>query len=157
MKNLLKLGLAVGAFLLMQTSVSAQDTPDGTLPEHALTHPTIVKIEYPNEKSSHRDQPAVSTNYQKYVGAQDTDPIEIQRDKENVGKLFIKGRGTLNHVRIFVDSPDSENPVLQHTFRGVNFEDIDIRTLADGDYIIESISPHSVTQIPMHLKTIGTN
>ena len=156
MKNLLALLLISLGILQSQSSI-AQDTPDGNTPEHSLLHPTIVKIDFPTEMSSHRSHP-VSTEYEKYIETHDTNPVEVQRDKSNIGKVFIKGRGSLNTVRIYTENAvEGDYPVLQHTFRGVNYEAIDIVDLADGNYVIEYVSPHTVTEIPLSIKTIGTN
>jgi len=118
--------------------------------------PTIVKIDFPNEMSSKRVH-QVSTENEKFVNGYDATPIDIQRDKDNTGKLYIKGRGTLNHIRIFKEGSVDEYPLIDHTFRGVNFEEINIADLTDGHYRLEYISPHTTTEMALNLYTTGTN
>lgn len=149
--------MVMGLGLISSAALYAQhDSPNGDDPAHSLTNPTIVKIEFPDQMSHKRVHP-VSTPSEKYVPAEDTNPIDIHREQGAPAKLFIKGRGSLNHIRIFSEGDQSGYPIIDHTFRGVNFEEINLANLADGNYIIEYISPHQTTEIPMGIQTMGAN
>lgn len=155
MKTLNVLLMTFGLAIFAGSTVSAQDNPGDDLAV-SLSRPTIATIEFPGEMSSRRVH-AVSTANEKYVGTDYKGAIDIQRGASAPGKLFIKGRGTLNHVRIFQVDDASGFPVLDHTFRGVNYEEIDIAALPDGDYVIQYVSPHQAVEFSLHLTGTGAN
>ena len=150
-------------FLGLSLSLQAQQGPNDNQPidiiDHsdALTQPTIIEVDFPDDISSTRVRP-VSDAHTEYMKPYDETPIHLQRDEANPAKLFIKGRSSLNYVHIYEEGyAEDEYPLQKHTFRGVNYEEINLSELGDGNYIIKVISNHSITETPLELQTTGFN
>lgn len=130
------------------TAVVAQDSP---------LQPTIVEIEFPNQMSTHKRKP-VSDDYNYYMKAYDETPVDLQREPERPAKLFVKGRSHLNHVEIYdEDAPDDAYPLIDVTFRGTNYQEIDLSKLGDGNYEVRVVSLHTETYASLSLSTAGAD
>ncbi|MCH2043559.1 MAG: hypothetical protein MK212_05415 [Saprospiraceae bacterium] len=135
-------------FLGIQFS-QAQDKDNASY----ILRPTIVKIKFPEEVSAKRTKP-ISNKHQYYLDNMKENDISLVRDYENPAILYVKGRGSLNHVEIYrKDAAEGDYPIIDETFRGVEFQQINLSRLGDGEYMIKVISPHNISENFLALST----
>jgi len=138
------------SFLLLGLVATAegQDNP---------LQPTIVEIDFPEQMSAKKRKP-VSDDFNYYMKAYDETPVDLKRDQQRPAKLFVKGRSRLNYIEIYEENaPETAYPLIDITFRGTNYQEVDLSKLKDGDYEVRIISLHTETYAALSINTIGTN
>ena len=145
-----------GLFLLLPMSAYAQSEPAY---EPTLNHSTAPTIEQIDSKDIlERKKPRVNTPNEYYLKFRDTSSIELIRERNNAAKIHIQGRGSVNSIDIFDENNiESDYPVVSRTFRGVNYETIDLSELQDGEYRIRFASPRTVTEHKLSIKSLVDN
>lgn len=122
-----------------------------------ILQPTIVKIKFPEEVSAKRTK-RVSNEHNHYLDNMKEKDINLVRDKKNPAILYVKGRGSLNHVEIYrKDAAEGDYPIIDETFRGVEFRQINLSRLGDGEYTVKVISPHNISENFLALRTNTEN
>lgn len=145
-----------GLFAMLPTWAIAQQEPQYEPTLNHSTTPTIERIE--SQDIIERKKPHVSTPNEYYLKFRDTSNIEIIRERDNAAKIHIQGRGSVNSIDIFDENNlDSDYPVLSRTFRGVNYESIDLSELQDGEYRIRFASPRTTTEHKLSIKSLVDN
>ncbi len=145
-----------GLLLLMPMLATAQTEPKYEPTLNHSTAPTIERIE--SKDILERKKQHVSTPNEYYLKFRDTSDIEIIRERNNAAKIHIQGRGSVNSIDIFDENNiESDYPVISRTFRGVNYEEIDLSELQDGEYRVRFASPRTVTEHKLSIKSLVDN
>lgn len=136
-------------FLGSQIVAQAQKAP---IPSDTLK-PYVLKLDFQDDKEDSTRQSNIvkpGTTYR--INPFDKEAITLHRKKGSGIRLEVKGRGSLNHVLVHEkDAEEDAFPIIDETFRGVNVESIDLSDLEPGEYIIEIVSPHTVTETALHI------
>lgn len=132
-----------------QAAVQAQKA---NIPSDTLK-PYVLKLDFQDDTDDSTQQATIATPGTAYrINPFDKQPITLHRKKGSGIRLEVKGRGSLNHVLVHEkDAAEDAFPIIDETFRGVNVETIDLSNLKPGEYIIEIVSPHTVTETALHI------
>lgn len=131
-----------------QSLLQAQKSP---IPSDTLK-PYVLKLDFQEELDEAPNSKVATPGETYRINPFDKSPITLHKKKGSGIRLEVKGRGSLNHVLVHQkDAAEDAFPLIDETFRGVNVETIDLSGLEAGEYIIEIVSPHTVTETALHI------
>jgi hypothetical protein len=140
---------------LLFSERSAAQTNDGGLDQ--FLQPTIAEIEFPEQMSTRMRKP-ISNKNEYFMESFDNTPISLERDHLTKAKLNVKGGASLNHIQIYDKNAAKDAfPLIDETFRGTGYKELDLSKLKDGEYRVKVIYAHSQVETILDLRTLGAN